>query len=263
MSVYSNKATLSLLNMTHEMFRKNIEISRITKACALLLMSGLSEYDIDAEVIKKCIKSQNSDGGFIGNTDTIWNVKLLSYFSEFDSHRKRAVNWLMQGNGAEPGFGRSKRDMHRIPVTGLALYLIPEVSNPNTLQWLEHTWSLEINSLTYKAAYTILAFQSCNYRPTGSLFNETAAWLESQQQDSGGFGPWYNHPVGANVYCTAVATLALISLDDYLYNGAIARAYDYLCRTQLKSGIWPYHEIEDGAGWGLLAMAEAEKYLGV
>ena len=46
MSVYANRAILSLLNMTKEMFRKNIEIRRITKTSAMLIMSGLSPQDI-------------------------------------------------------------------------------------------------------------------------------------------------------------------------------------------------------------------------
>lgn len=46
MSKYENRATMSLLNMCNEMFKKDIEIRRITKTCALLLMSGLSPHDI-------------------------------------------------------------------------------------------------------------------------------------------------------------------------------------------------------------------------
>jgi hypothetical protein len=61
--------------------------------------------------------------------------------------------------------GRSKRDMHRIPVTGLALYLLPEIATEKKLEWLENTWSSELNSLTYKAAYTILAFNKNEYKP--------------------------------------------------------------------------------------------------
>jgi hypothetical protein len=30
--------------------------------------------------------------------------------------------------------------------------------------------------------------------------------------------------------------------------------------TQLPSGIWPYHEIEDGASWGLYAMSKVEEF---
>lgn len=263
MSVYTNRAILSLLNMIKEMYRKNIEIRRITKTCVMLIMSGLSPQDIPEYVIKRCIESQKDDGGFIGNTDTIWNIKLLEFFPEYHAQREKAIKWLTTNNGNDAGFGRSKRDMHRIPVTGLALYLLPEIATEENLEWLERTWVEELNSLTYKAAYSILAF-NCNTYHTKmekNLIHETAKWLKSQQQDNGGFGPWLNHPVGENVYCTAVSILALITMNDTAYTDAIYNGYKYLCSTQLKSGIWPFHEIEDGAAWGLLALTKAELYL--
>lgn len=265
MSKYENRAIMSLLNMCNEMFGKNIEIRRITKVCALLLMSGLSPHDIPKKIIKKCLFSQKDDGGFIGNTDTLWNIKFLEFYPQYKEERNRAMEWLVSNNDDEEGFGRSKRDMHRIPVTGLALYLLPEIATEQNLEWLENTWSSELNSLTYKAAYTILAFNKNQYSPkvNNNLVHETADWLSTQQEASGGFAPWFSHPVGENVYCTAVALLALISMRDDAYRETIERAYSYLCRTQLKSGIWAYHEIEDGASWGLYALSQAEKYLEV
>lgn len=110
MSIYVNRATMSLLNMTHEMYRKNIEISRITKTCALLLMSGLSKYDVDPAILERCLRTQQNDGGFVGNTDTLWNIKLLEYYPEYQSEREAAIRWLTTNNGIEAGFGRSKRD---------------------------------------------------------------------------------------------------------------------------------------------------------
>lgn len=262
MSIYVNRATMSLLNMTHEMYRKNIEISRITKTCALLLMSGLSKYDVDPAILERCLRTQQNDGGFVGNTDTLWNIKLLEYYPEYQSEREAAIRWLTTDNGIEAGFGRSKRDMHRIPVTGLALYLLPEIADKPTLDWLETTWLSEKNSLTYKAAYTLLAFRRCGQstnHPT--LLQDTEDWLLTQQQKSGGFAPWFNHPVGENVYCTAVAMLGLMSSNCSSYQTTIERAYNYLCTTQLRNGIWPYHEIEDGAAWGLFALSQCELYL--
>ena len=262
MSVWSNKAIVSLLNMTRGMMNKHIEISRITKTVALLLMSGLSVRDVDPKIVRTCLDSQKIDGGFIGNSDTIWNIKLLEYYPEYCEQRRRALDWLKHGNGSEPGYGRSKRDMHRIPVTGLALYLLPELADDATCAWLEHIWLTEKNSLTYKAAYTLLAFRKNNYLPRhNTLIDDAVAWLVSQQQDSGGFSPWRDHPVGENVYCTALATLALIAQEEESLNQSIIKAYDYLCSTQLSSGIWAYHEIEDGASWGLLALTDCEMYL--
>lgn len=119
--------------------------------------------------------------------------------------------------------------------------------------------------VSYKAAYTILAFNKNHYVPKANnrLICETADWLNTQQETSGGFAPWLSHPVGENVYCTAVALLALISMHEDGYRDSIERAYNYLCKTQLRSGIWAYHEIEDGASWGLYALSQAEKYLEV
>lgn len=263
MSTSSNKATLSLLNMTKEMFKKNIEISRITKTCTLLLLSGLSPLSIDHDIVQACIKSQNSDGGFVGNTDTIWNIKMLEYFPQFSEERNLAIKWLINGNIEEGGFGRSKRDMHRIPVTGLALYLLPKIANVIHLNWLEKTWLSEKNSLTYKAAYTLLAFNECKYEPSNPhILNQTADWLASQQEGNGGFAPWLNHPVGADIYCTAVATIALLEIDKVKFKEIITKAYEYMKTTQLRSGIWPYHEIEDGASWGLYALTKCESLLG-
>lgn len=265
MSIYENRATMSLLNMCNEMFRKNIEIRRITKTCALLLMSGLSPHDIPQKIIDKCLENQKNDGGYIGNTDTLWNIKFLKFYPQYKIECDRAINWLISDNGDEEGFGRSKRDMHRIPVTGLALYLLPEIANDKNLEWLEQTWNSELNSLTYKAAYTILAFNENQYLPktNRNLICETADWLNTQQEASGGFAPWLGHPVGENVYCTSIALLALISMQEDRYRNNIEKAYDYLCKTQLRSGIWAYHEIEDGASWGLYALSRAESYLEV
>jgi hypothetical protein len=262
MSLHANRATMSLLNMTREMFRKNIEIGRITKTCALLLMSGLSRHDINPLILERCLHTQHADGGFVGNTDTLWNIKLLEYFPEFRTERAAAIQWLTADNGVEAGFGRSKRDMHRIPVTGLVLYILPELADGRTLDWLEATWLSELNSLTYKAAFTLLAFSCAAHSPRQLfLLEDTTNWLLSQQQDSGGFAPWINHPVGENVYCTAVAMLGLMSIKNKACQAAVAHRYKYLCETQLKSGIWPFHEIEEGAAWGLLALAQSEQFL--
>lgn len=264
MSIYSNRTTISLLNMCNEMFKKNIEIRRIIKTCTLLMLSGLSPNDIPKKFINRCLVSQNNDGGFIGNVDTLWNIKFLEYFPQYIERRTQAIKWLVSNNGCEEGFGRSKRDMHRIPVTGLALYLLPEIATESNLKWLEDTWISEINSLTYKASYTILAFNKNMYKPKSNskLIEETADWIKGQQELSGGFAPWYGHPAGENVYCTSIALIALLSMDNDLYIDTIQRAYNFLCNTQLRSGIWPYHEIEDGASWGLYALSEAEKYFG-
>lgn len=263
MSIYTNKAILSLLNMTKEMFRKNIEISRISKTSATLILSGLSPKSIDKAIIERCVNTQFEDGGFVGNSDTIWNICLLKHFNEYSANVVGALKWLSLNAKETGGFGRSKRDMARIPVSGLLLYLLPELASEKHLNWLENTWLSELNSLTYKASYTLMAFKQNYYIPKQKgLVTSTLKWLTEQQEDSGGFAPWKGHPVGSNVYCTAIAALGLLSYGTDIYKHNILQAYNYMKSTQLKSGVWPYHEIEDGSSWGLYAMTKIEETFG-
>ena len=263
MSLSSERAALSLHNMIREMQRKNIELSRIVKCSTLLIMSGATPNSIPRSVLNGLINSQNADGGFVSNTDTIWNIKFLEYYPELSIERKQAVEWLrnQQKDGC---LGRSIRDMTRIPVTGLAYYLLPELCvENNNLYCLESLWKSEMYSLTYKASYTLMAFKRNNYVPNDkALISESMKWLECQQEIDGGFAPWKGHPVGTNIYCTAVSCLGLLSYPEYCSSTTIDRAYDFMANTQLKNGLWAYHELEDGAAWGLRAMVEIEKERG-
>jgi prenyltransferase beta subunit len=263
MSLYTNKTTLSLVRMTREMFRKNIELSRIVKTSDLLILSGVSPNCIDENIVKSCVESQFDDGGFTGNTDTIWSICLLQQYPAYTRQANAAIEWLKTNSDEKGGFGRTKRDMPRIPVTGLALYLLPHLAQEKHLKWLEAAWTSEINSLTYKAAYTLMAFNKNSYMPHDkTLIDSTIDWLANQQEDNGGFAPWLKHPAGSNIYCTAIAALGLLSYGTERCFRQIHRAYRYMQNTQLPSGIWPYHEIEDGASWGLYAMSKVEEVFG-
>lgn len=260
MSVYSERTALSLHNMIREMKRKNIELSRIVKCATQLIMSGVTPNSIPKSILNSLIESQNIDGGFVSNVDTIWNIKFLEYYPDYKKERELAKKWLLMQQ-KEGGFGRSARDMVRIPVTGLAYYLLPELCNcSGNLFSLENLWKLEMNSLTYKASYTLMAFKKNEYKPAdNSLIKETIEWLENQQEIDGGFSPWKGHPVGTNIYCTAVSCLGLLAYPEYCSEDVINKAYRYMINTQLKNGLWAYHELEDGAAWGLRALIEIEK----
>ncbi len=262
MSCYSDRATMALHKMINEMLRKNIELARIIKCSTQLLMVGVSANSIPNHIINKCLEFQHKDGGWVSVTDTIWNTKFLSFFGIYDKNIKSALDYLDK-NRVELGFGRSKRDIGRIPVTGLAFYLLPQLASNKSLKWLENLWISEKNSLTYKAAYTLMAFKKNDYKPfNNNIIQETMDWLSLQQQDNGGFAPWKNHPVGANVFCTSIALIGLMQyIDKYpIYKSRLKKAYEYLCQTQLINGIWPYHELEDGGAWGLAALSKYELY---
>lgn len=266
MSVYTERATLSLFKMVIEMERKHIELGRIIKCVTQLMMSGVSPYAISRSLKETLLDSQNDDGGFVANTDTIWGTKFLSYFSEYSDRYVRAIKWL-RSNIKNGCLGRSIRDMPRIPVTGTALYLLPnlDMDNKKMCQELEKLWLSECNSLTYKAAYTLMAFKACQYVPKKSgCISETMQWLCSQQEADGGFSPWKGHPVGSNIYCTGVACIGLLSYcSRYNCEEVLSNAYNYMVKSQLVNGIWAYHELEDGSAWGLRAMTEIERERGI
>ena len=242
------------------MLYKNIEISRIIKIYCSLLITGVSVNSLNIKIIEKGLKMQFEDGGFSDNIDTAWYIKLLEYFPQYNFFRDKSFNWLKNNINVDGGYGKNIRDISRIPATGLLLYLVKEIRTNKILSWLENKWKSEFGSLTYKAAYTILAFHYSDYTPKdNSIIEKTCEWLVSQQEDDGGFAPWKSHPVGSNIYFTSISAFGLLISEDNKYKNTILKAYNYMKANQLKNGIWPYHEIEYGALWGLIAITEIEK----
>ena len=167
---------------------------------------------------------------------------------------QRGLSWLKANRTSEFGWGRSLRDMARIPITGRVLHFLPELVGEEYLEGLERLWRSESNSLTYKAAFALAAFRASDYTPREKgLLEETVSWLVSQQNSDGGFAPWRNHPVGSEIYCTAVALLGLTSFPELVERPCISNAVSWMGKTQLANGLWPYHQIEDGGAWGLHA----------
>ena len=153
--------------------------------------------------------------------------------------------------------------MSRIPVSGLLLDMIPQLQKQCYLQKLEELWKSEINSLTYKAAYTLMAFSSSEYVPQDSkIISDTVSWLSMNQRQDGSFAPWKEHPVASDVFCTSIAILGLLRHKDMVPVDLFKNTLKWLEDNQLKNGIWAFHEIEDGASWGLHALKRLNEYLG-
>lgn len=257
------RAAASLRNMVSEMLKKQLDLKRITKTASMLITSGVTANSLSDEIALRCVSQQGDDGGWISIPDTMWNSFFLKCYDRhrFSESLERAIAYLDVNAGNTGLWGRSRRDMERIPISGMLLYLHPELVNDNRMCSLERLWESEKNSLTYKAAYTLQAFRSTGYMPTNTLLiAETLNWLASNQRDDGSFAPWRDHPVASDVYCTALSVLGLTSYPDITHAETIRKAVDWITRTQLPSGIWPFHEIEDGASWALAALNKA-RYL--
>lgn len=245
--------------MISEMNRKNLDLVRITKTASLLVLSGLSENSVPGSIIDRCLREQRSDGGWVAVVDTIWNTFFLkrldplSYKKAIDS----ALEFLLSQVNTNGLWGRSQRDISRIPVTGIMFYLLPELADPQRLSLLDELWHSEKNSLTYKAAYTLMAFRAARYSPhRKESISGTLDWLIENQRDDGGFAPWKSHPVHSDVFCTSVAVTGLLQHKETVPPRVFRKAFQWLLETRLPNGIWPFHEIEDGASWGLYALSQ-------
>ena len=128
MSIYVERATIMLHRMINTMYQKDIELARITKCATQFLMTGISSNSISGQILDSCIKMQNPDGGWVSVVDTIWNAKFLSFFPDTNNLILNAISYLDE-NRVSKGFGRSKRDIPRIPVSvskGCSRILKPE-----------------------------------------------------------------------------------------------------------------------------------------
>lgn len=262
MSLHVNRATVCLMNMIRKMSEKGIENARVIKIAALLLETGVSPTCISPEIRQYSLAKQRDDGGYIGNSDTMFNAVFLNHYPEYREQAQRALDWIVGQANEDGAWGRTSRDISRIPATGLLLYFRPQLATKRALAWLENEWGNEQKSLTYKAAYTLAAFKSSSYTPqSDSIIPDTIGWLASQQEDNGGYAPWHGHPQGPDIICTSIAMLGLLAFGREKYGENIAKAYDFMCSTQMDSGIWPLHEIDDATSWGVYALTKAEEYL--
>lgn len=252
-----NKSRLvfALQALLWQLVKKDLELLRPCRTGSLMLLSKVSANSMPSSLINRVLKEQKKDGGWVGPNDTMWSLLYLKQAGA--AHLEvfqQGLQWLKSNRSSEFGWGRSQRDMARIPITGRILSFLPELACEQYLEGLEKLWIMESNSLTYKASFTLSAFRSSNYTPKKkALIKDTVSWLISQQNSDGGFGPWHDHPAGSQIYCTAVALLGLTSFVQLVDEQCILDAIRWMGRTQLSNGLWPYHQIEDGGSWGLYA----------
>jgi len=254
----------AIKNILIEMQKKNIETMRLSKTASFLVMSGVTSNSIFSFVKERCLSEQNSDGGWISIVDTVWNLKFLSLIdkTKFSEHIEKGNRFIFSKLNKDNLWGRHSRDISRIPVTGLIFFLFPELANLERLCTLEKLWYKEYLSITYKAGFILCAFGKTNYQPTvPNMIEETVGWLIDQQREDGGFAPWKNHVVDSDVYCTSIAMLGLIHYFKIVPLKVYKKAYDWLISNQLPSGLWKYHQIEDGSSWGLYTLTKLREIL--
>ena len=253
------RSIISLSQIARDFFTKGIELERICRTAMLLKESGVNpDTVLYRKLAEKCIDMQRNDGGWTDVVETMWCTAFLNLFDEFSDPADKALKWLKGQKDKDGGWGKSKRDLPRIPVTGLLLHMLPQLSSDRDLKWLENKWNQEQElepCLTYKAAFALMAFNRNDYHPEKQDFiTKTVHWLTGQQNDDGGWGPWKGHPVGSDPWCTGISLMGLLQYPDKTPQKVFLKAMKWLREKQLPNGLWPCHYIEEGSSWAIYAM---------
>jgi len=260
------KGLTALLLVLNQHLEKGIELERLVRLVVLLVKSGANKQNsVLKEIAEQCKLKQKADGGWIGVEDSVWSVAFLKEFREYSQEYRCGLDWLKKQQLKSGGWGKTSRDIGRIPITGLLLYLLPELSNKDSLRWLENEWKKDFSlnpKLTYKGAFSLMALRSTNYQFADSnLFDNTLDWLASQQNEDYGWGPCKGHPSGSTPFCTGVAITGLLQYPKRIDQNVITNGLKWIEKNQLEDGLWPDHYIEEGSIWSFYALTKGYKLL--
>jgi hypothetical protein len=267
MELTIQQGIIALSQTIKDFLQKDIELTRMCRLALLLKESGVNPNTIlFKKIAEKCIKMQKDDGGWSDVPETMWCASFLNLSKEYQNSVEKAQKWINDQSQKTQGWGKSLRDSARIPITGLILYFLPQLSSDVCLKWLEKEWKKEWRCepcLNYKAALTLMAFSKNYYHPEGNeIISKTVHLLADQQNDDGGWGPWKNHPVGSDPWCTGISMVSLLHYPNELPQKVLRNGLEWIKKNQLPSGLWAYHYIEDGSAWALYALTMGYSLLG-
>ena len=177
-----HRGITSLLQTTNNFLQKDIELTRLCRLAVLLINSCVNpNASLFKKIAEKCIYTQRNDGGWADVPETMWCASFLNSLDGYSNSIDNALKWINSQSPNKQGWGNSSRDKARIPVTGLMLYLLPQLSSTGHLKWLESEWYKESTTepcLSYKAAFTLMAFRKNNHLPKDEeIIPETIQWL--------------------------------------------------------------------------------------
>lgn len=232
--------------------------SRRLARCALLIDAP------SGRVRNRVLQQQRRDGGWIDADETAWCCAYLAKDGGNAREVLHGLEWLRDERLPGGGWGSSRRDYLRIPVTGLVLRLVGDAAG-DADDWgsIETLWSRDMSAdvqLTYKGGFYLMATVRWS-GSAGSAIQRTLAHLASAQNDDGGFGPWRNHPIGSDPWSTGICLVGMCSYPELADRVVIERAVEWLCRTQLPSGYWPYHFLDEGSAYAYWGLTEAIRLL--
>lgn len=252
-----------LITFLDDAISRSLETVRLARDATALLLSGNNESgDLFRRAVELLIQSQRPDGGWSDPEETAWAISCISLVrGQKYPVVQAATEWLNNVRLPTGGWGRHPRDQARIPITALISSLVPEAFKREDIDWMQNEWARDFRGtvrLSYKAGFYLLAM------PQGQkdeLVEQTIAHLEQDQNSDGGFAPWKDHPMGSEAWSTGVVLWGLSRWIDQVNHAVLERALNWLQQTQLPSGYWPYHYLDDGASLALIGSVAAMKAL--
>jgi len=252
----------ALLTFVSNGIERHLEPTRIFRALFSLYHAGLESQDV-FHLISDCQRlcSQLHDGGWKDPEETAWAISVLSQIHGNDNEAvRRAKNWLNSVRHPGGGWGRHPRDQVRIPTTAIAITLVKSIATDLDRAWVRQSWGRDMISpvqLSYKGGFYLLTVHSELGGMIDPLIKKTLTFLTSDQNDDGGFAPWKNHPIGRDPWSTGVVLWGLSKWIDCVDPTVIERALHWLEVTQLPSGYWPYHYLDEGTSYALIGAVSA------
>ena len=257
------KAVKALIEFANIALERKQEPIRIARTVFSLLKAGcssdISTFQIFADYLMQC---QCLDGGWSGPDETVWALSVIRLVKG-DNHPRlhSALDWLHSTRKASGGWGYNSRDKARIPTTALVAVMEPNILGTKDHNWLFNEWQKDFTSpvrLSYKAGFFLL---SMTFGKACELVRRTITHLTEDQNDDGGFAPWRGHPIGSDPWSTGVVLWGLSRWGDSVDLDVFKRALEWLEKTQLPSGYWPYHYLDDGTSLALIGAVSAMKAL--
>lgn len=260
------KGFASLLLNIKLFHEKQTELERIVRVAILLIKTGVSQNNsIFQKILNSCLNEQKVDGGWTDVEETIWVLSFISNFSENKEIYEKGIHWLKSQKHKDGSWGNTERDIGRIPITGLLIYLLPELSSMETMSWLQNEWDEDKEKfpvLTYKGSFILMALKNSMIKSKNRDLNmEISQWLQEQQEEDGGWAPCKNHPIGSTPLYTGISLIGLLQYPKLLSNEVIEKGVNWLVENQLPDGMWPDHYIEEGSAWAFYSLVEGYKYL--
>jgi hypothetical protein len=246
---------------------RKMEIDRLSlSGYVLLRTNGLlpEQYPCKQEIIEELfvqiLHEQKKDGGWKDVEETMWALAALK--NSNSSRNLEALNngyeWLKNQKKSFGGWGQSNRDFARIPITCRIAILHGNICTKDDFKWISlNTFDEVLDKkntffLSYKAALPLIAFWENNLENPNK--NQLYKLLSKEQNDDGGYAPWKNHPIGSDIVSSAYALMAFSQNEEY--EAEADKIINWMYKSQLSDGSWPYHFIDYGTALGLWALTK-------